>query len=197
MFLKKIKFIAYLFPFFVYAPNVFGVKDKQGREINLEWDSTLAESDKNVSYKSYASQEKDYKKFEINLKKHLQNFHLDIENEIETEKNLPLNNSERKYYLMRAKHEDTVCGFAYFKKEEIQNKASFLLQFIALLPEYQGGGIGKYLVFGIHEKFPETTISLDVRAFNTNAQAFYEHLGFSKKETKETGYIRYVWEKQL
>lgn len=191
MFFKNFKIISLFFLLFIYSSVVFGFQDKKGREINIEWDLVFTENDKAITHKSYDSQKEHYQKLGIDYQNFFTEYNLEVEKELKTQENLSLENEMRKYYLLRAKHGETVCGYAYYKKEETY----FYLELLALHSDYQKSGIGKHLVFGLHQRFPNTKIELVTRTFNLNSQVFYEHIGFSKQPEKKEHYVRYVWEK--
>lgn len=49
---------------------------------------------------------------------------------------------------------------------------------LAILPTWQGQGIGRALVEGVIEKFPRKTITVNTQASNTVSQQLYQYLGF-------------------
>lgn len=69
-----------------------------------------------------------------------------------------------------------IIGFALFQHWD---KSCYYLAEMALLPEYQGRGVGKKLIFSIFEKDPATKrILLITEKENRLAQGFYEKVGF-------------------
>jgi ribosomal protein S18 acetylase RimI-like enzyme len=74
--------------------------------------------------------------------------------------------------------QDKIVGFIIFKKWEGK---SYYLAEMAVLPEYQGQGIGKQLVFSIFDKdqAAEKILLLTEKA-NKWAQSFYEKIGFER-----------------
>lgn len=189
--IKKVIIFFFLLTYSFYA---FAFKDKQGREISLEWDITLSAQDKEISHKAYLSQKEHYEKRSINFKNFFDEYNQEIANELQSEIDLPLTSPQRIFHLLRAKHNDTTCGFAYFKKKN-ESVDRFYLEFIALAPEYQGSGIGKHLVFEMNNKPQKLRrLSLDTREFNLIAQEFYKILGFTAEISERKGYLHYAWE---
>lgn len=95
--------------------------------------------------------------------------------------------SGKSFFVFAKNKENKVLGMAHFKTPTSFEKGCVELNALAILPEAQGTGLARPLVFSIlHEKFlPETTcIILDTNIWNTHAQAVYKALGFTQLETK-------------
>jgi len=75
-----------------------------------------------------------------------------------------------------AMDKEKIIGFALFQHWD---ESSYYLAEMALLPEYQGHGVGKKLVFSIFEKNPASKrILLITEKDNHSAQSFYKKIGF-------------------
>lgn len=82
--------------------------------------------------------------------------------------------------------DDKMVGFAIFEKWDDQ---SYYLAEMAVIPEFQGQGIGKKLVFSILEKDPSINrILLVTEVKNVWSQAFYNKIGFIPSSFKHPDY---------
>jgi ribosomal protein S18 acetylase RimI-like enzyme len=88
--------------------------------------------------------------------------------------------------LLAAIDNGRIIGFALFEKWEDEG---YYLAEMAVLPEYQGQGIGKKLVFSIFEKDPTTShVLLITETANRWARGFYETIGFKLSSFRHPDY---------
>lgn len=70
---------------------------------------------------------------------------------------------------------DTIVGYQLSTVHTL----SVHLTRLAVLPAWQGQGIGRMLVEALIEKFPRKTITVNTQASNTASQRLYQQLGFA------------------
>ncbi|MCB9437747.1 MAG: GNAT family N-acetyltransferase [Anaerolineales bacterium] len=70
--------------------------------------------------------------------------------------------------------DDTIVGY------QLSTVHSFSVHLtrLAVLPTWQGRGIGRALVENLIEKFPRKTVTVNTQASNMASQQLYQHLGF-------------------
>ncbi len=93
---------------------------------------------------------------------------------------------EKDHLIHSVFDQDKMVGFVIFEKWE---RKSYYLAEMAVLPEYQGEGIGKQLVFSIFDKDPSAEkILLLTEKANPWAQSFYEKIGFKRCSFEHPNY---------
>lgn len=91
-----------------------------------------------------------------------------------------------KHLIHIAYDHDKMIGFSIFEKWK---KKSYYLSEMAVLPEYQGRGIGKQLAFSIFSKTPEAIkLVLVTEKQNKWSQSFYEKIGFTLSSFQHPDY---------
>jgi ribosomal protein S18 acetylase RimI-like enzyme len=104
-------------------------------------------------------------------------------------------------YLLSAKLDGKVIGFAGFKETEQENEV-YISQ-LAVDPRYWQLGVGKELVFSIFTIKKDTARLVVIpRRINEVARQFYAHLGFTVSEYMHPGYnpqkyVGYEWSKDV
>ncbi len=86
---------------------------------------------------------------------------------------------------------DNILGFTIFRSKPKFNEPTCVqLEPLAIIPEAQGRGLARKLVFSIFEIDPTFNhIFLFVRKENTNAQGCYKTLGFTHFQGNEIGFF--------
>ena len=93
---------------------------------------------------------------------------------------------EENQHVITAWDQNKLVAFAIFEKWEGE---SYYLAEMAVLPEYQGKGIGKKLVFSVFDKDQEIKkIVLVTRNDNKWSQSFYEKIGFKPSSFQHPNY---------
>lgn len=114
------------------------------------------------------------------------------------------NVAQKGHHFLLAKEENVALGFASYEHNYNQKKTTRIHK-IYILPQTQGKGIGKLLIYAIENLAKEnhsTVLSLNVNRFN-KALTFYQKIGFEiiAEEDIELdhGYLMedYIMEKQL
>lgn len=101
--------------------------------------------------------------------------------------------------LVIAKHNDTIIGFAGFKKTE--KEGQIYISQLAVDPNYWQQGIGSHLVLSALEYFPDLkSLVVIPRKINLVAREFYKNLGFIQSAYMHPGYnseryIGYEWDR--
>jgi ribosomal protein S18 acetylase RimI-like enzyme len=94
-----------------------------------------------------------------------------------------------KSYIVTARREDRVVGFAIFSScDELPDieRGTFSIDYLVVHPDAQGCGLARHLVFSILNRFPETKeIMLSTPNVDSTAVHVYSHLGFKPAPVTE------------
>ncbi len=94
-------------------------------------------------------------------------------------------------FWVEAFFNDRLVGWATFELEPNEPNAAYM-NLLAVDPEYQQKGLGRYLTFSIcsEDLFPDiNAINLLIRKVNTEGYKFYYKLGFSDYEYQRDNFV--------
>lgn len=95
--------------------------------------------------------------------------------------------NKHEYFVQLETEDKKVVGFASFQHNP-ETHHCYIHQ-LAIIPEHQGKGMGKKMVFALRELKIDpklSSVALLTRRINQSAIAFYRHLGFNEVEYSKT-----------